>query len=455
MRTLLGIVLAVILGVLPFSAEASTEERTLSTERFGTIHFFADSPERAIVLFSGLDGWSDLENRAARALSAKRFLVIGIDSRSYRDTLRASGEACSYIAGEIERLAQSVESTAGLPGYQSPTVAGLKDGAFLAAAAFLQHEASFRGAILFALSPSPALGVRLCNEGALHTRGAPGEGPVREELLPPAKTDRPMTLVSERGSPSEAERIPGAQTVTVGRLEAAFDEKDSSWLSEIVTRLEPTAAASPAPISDLPIVELEPTAPVRDYFAIFFSGDGGWASIDEHVGETLSKKGIPVLGVSSLKYFWKKKEPEALGRDLVRILGYASAKWNRKRFLLVGFSMGAEVLPFAVEELGLHRNDLAGAVLLSPTNSVSFEVHISSWIGVDETSDARPLLPVLERLDGTPMLCLYGEEEAAESACPLAHTKGFTQRMLRGDHHFSGNYETLDAVIGEFLDRLP
>src|SRR5262249_52664409 len=60
-------------------------------------------------------------------------------------------------------------------------------------------------------------------------------------------------------------------------------------------------------LPDLPIVDI----PVRDakrLFAVIWSGDGGWRDIDKSIGEILAKRGIPVVGVDCLRYFWQKRE---------------------------------------------------------------------------------------------------------------------------------------------------
>ncbi len=53
---------------------------------------------------------------------------------------------------------------------------------------------------------------------------------------------------------------------------------------------------------------------------VFMSGDGGWAALDKGLGAELQRHGMPVVGWSSLSYYWKKKTPDQATADLVRIL---------------------------------------------------------------------------------------------------------------------------------------
>src|SRR5690242_4935765 len=73
----------------------------------------------------------------------------------------------------------------------------------------------------------------------------------------------------------------------------------------LLASLRVTAAS----ISDLPLIEVRPEH-ASDRLAVFFSGDGGWTSIDQRVSARLAVAGVPVVGVNSLRYFWRKRSPE-------------------------------------------------------------------------------------------------------------------------------------------------
>ena len=52
---------------------------------------------------------------------------------------------------------------------------------------------------------------------------------------------------------------------------------------------------------------IDPESDSADYFAVIISGDGGWASIDRQIGNDLADKGVQVVGLNALKYFWTRK----------------------------------------------------------------------------------------------------------------------------------------------------
>ena len=114
-------------------------------------------------------------------------------------------------------------------------------------------------------------------------------------------------------------------------------------------------AAHAAPVKDdLSLIELPVKQPSDAPMVIFLSGDGGWAALDKGLSAQFQLHGMPVVGWSSLTYYWKKKTPEQVTADLERILNDYKARWQRPRWLLVGFSFGAEIVPFVINRLPEH-----------------------------------------------------------------------------------------------------
>src|SRR5438105_14698329 len=99
-------------------------------------------------------------------------------------------------------------------------------------------------------------------------------------------------------------------------------------------------------LAALPIVAV-PAKTASPAFAIFISGDGGWAKIDKTISEELARSGIPVTGLNSLKYFWTKRTPDEFARDVGTLIDKNSAR----DVVLIGYSRGADVLPFADNRL--------------------------------------------------------------------------------------------------------
>ena len=129
-----------------------------------------------------------------------------------------------------------------------------------------------------------------------------------------------------------------------------------------------------------------------------------------------------------------------------RILQHYSVAWKRPRVALVGYSFGADILPFVFNRL---RDDVRSKVelvaLLAPTNMAEFEFHLSDWVG-GESDTALPTAPEISKIAGTRVLCVQGGEEETAACTSLRKTQGKTER-LPGGHHFDGDYVGLAARI--------
>ena len=60
----------------------------------------------------------------------------------------------------------------------------------------------------------------------------------------------------------------------------------------------------------------------------------------------MAAHGVSVIGFNSLKYFWNARKPDEMAHDLERTLTHYAAKWGADKFIVVGYSIGADVMPF-------------------------------------------------------------------------------------------------------------
>ncbi len=89
----------------------------------------------------------------------------------------------------------------------------------------------------------------------------------------------------------------------------------------------------------------------KQYLAVIISGDGGWAGIDRDIGNSLAADGVPVVGFNSLQYFWKKRTPEETAKDIGTVIQELPFRVAESKVVLIGYSLGADVLPFIVNRL--------------------------------------------------------------------------------------------------------
>lgn len=202
----------------------------------------------------------------------------------------------------------------------------------------------------------------------------------------------------------------------------------------------------------LPIRELPASADTGQAFAIVLTGDGPSGGTGKHVAADLAAHGIPSVVWHSLRYYWSPKSPEQASRDLDRMIRFYGARWGRQKVVLVGFSMGADVLPFLINRLpDDSRQRIGGVALLGLAHDAVFEFRIEQWWG---TSSAPRFAtrPEVEKLRGLDVLCVWGRGDD-KAACGQMATAPLRVVELRGGHHFSGDRPRLLRVVRELAER--
>ncbi|MFH2132581.1 MAG: AcvB/VirJ family lysyl-phosphatidylglycerol hydrolase [bacterium] len=200
--------------------------------------------------------------------------------------------------------------------------------------------------------------------------------------------------------------------------------------------------------SHLPLIEL-PVDSVLPFIAVLFTGDGGWASLDRQIGAHLQERGIPVVGFNSLKYFWQKRSVAETAKDLEIVILHYTRIWKKNRVILIGYSFGADVLPFITSRLPLELlNKVALITLMGPSEFAEFEFHVSGWVGRDASKHEFPVQPELMKLADKKILCIWGDREKA-SLCPQLTYPFVKTIILNGDHHLGGDYARISDIIIE------
>lgn len=181
--------------------------------------------------------------------------------------------------------------------------------------------------------------------------------------------------------------------------------------------------------------------------AVVLTGDGGWAELDKAVARGLADAGIPVVGWSSLTYYWSPRSPEQAAADLARVLEHYSATWQRDRFMILGYSFGADVAPFLVNRLSPEVQARLSLVLLAPSRAATFEFHVADWFGT-RASPGRLVLPELRRVTA-PVLCIAPLDES-DSTCRSVELGHVVTAFIGRGHHFGGAYADIVNRILEF-----
>jgi type IV secretory pathway VirJ component len=200
-------------------------------------------------------------------------------------------------------------------------------------------------------------------------------------------------------------------------------------------------------LGDLPLtLHEDPDAPPGDAMAVFISGDGGWARFDAEVADRLAAAGLPVVGVSALRYFWRERPPARIAADVARIAEAHGARLGRNRLILIGYSLGANVTPFYAPLLpDAVRARVAGLALLSPTARTGFEFRVGGWFGMD--SGPHEVAAAIAAT-GLPTLCLHGSGDPG-APCPDLPSGAARATEFPGGHDLGGDWDRVAAAILE------
>ncbi len=211
----------------------------------------------------------------------------------------------------------------------------------------------------------------------------------------------------------------------------------------------PVSPSSPGRTKRLPVRAMPAAGGAEgEVFAIVLTGDGPVRGLGDRLGRALADAGVPSAVWSSLRYYWTPRTPDEAAADLDRLVRHFGARWERSRVVLVGYSMGADVLPFLVTRLPPEtRARVAGVALLALADDAPFEFRVEQWWG-DTCAPTLPTLPEVARLDGIPLLCVHGRGDV-KSVCPRLAGSGVRVVELRGGHHFEGDHARLEALVRE------
>ena len=444
---------------------APQDSRALQTGRFGTVHVYSPTgpPQSVAIFVSGDGGWELGVINMARALRSMGALVIGVNVQEYFASLRRTAQRadahCQMIAADFESLSHQVQKQLGLREYHVPVLVGYSSGATVVYATLVQSPpGTFAGALSLGFcADQDFAGAALCPGNGLHyTQNA------QHALVFEPATNLKQPWLALQGQQDQvcaphaadefAAQVAGGALVKLPLVGHGFSV-ERNWMpqfraayAQLAARPPVSAGATPE-ISDLPLQEVHATAAASE-FALLLTGDGGWAGLDQELAARLAAKGVPTVALNSLKYFWTGRTPEQTAGDVTRVLRHYLASWHAQRVLLIGYSFGADVLPFVVNRLPPDvRAQVASLSLLGLDAHASFEIHLAEWVS---DTDAGPATrPELEALKELPILCIYGEDEA-DSICPQLTGSRITREQVGKGHHFSGEYALLADRIVSF-----
>jgi type IV secretory pathway VirJ component len=404
------------------------------------------APRDVVILFADP---SATETAAAVAhLTALHAVVATVDAKAYLKTLAAAGPSCAWLSSDIEALNRSLLRKLGFPEFRLPVLAsiGAEGGALVYGLLQEAPSYSFAGGASIGWTPAYPGTVDLCGIGLPSDRDKPWL-PAKDIQLPwrvqPAPDDS-AAIGDWLDDIDKAELVP----------ENVARDPAMTLADMAAPLIESAVSGDTGSIHDLPVIEMpvDTTGGGKPapYIAIIYSGDGGWRDLDRTLGQVLSEQGVPVVGLDSLLYFWQPKRPEVVAHDLDRIMDHYRQAWKIDRFVLIGFSFGADIMPFAYNRLSdENKARVAEISLLAPSRETRFEISVSEYFSDAADEEMLPIEPEIARISSRLLQCFYGEEEADTTLCTTKSAAGEKIFQFPGGHHFGDDYEGLAKRIIE------
>jgi type IV secretory pathway VirJ component len=434
------------------------DERRIALPQVGSsIAYVPHAPTAHVVLFiSGDAGWNAAMAAMARRI-APQAVVIGISYPALKRSAAREG-GCWYTASDLELISHAAQKALNLPQYHPPSLVGYRSGAAVVYAALAAAPAvTFAGGVSLGFCPDLPMQREICSGDTW----SPDYDEKRHVNHLPTSRTLPkdwyvMLGVVNAACPADSARrftagMPKTHPTEGASFEAALQDL---WAEKEVR--PPTAVPVTATTRELEAelqqlqLPLEFRWPTQlSALVVFFSGDGGWASLDEAVAEYLAAHGVGVVGVSSLRYFWQEKSPAQVAADVRRVV--TTLARSGKPVAAGGFSFGAEVVPVALKEWPVSdRRLLSGLVLIAPGLSASFEIDPLDWVRTPPENPAARVAPSVRDL-GLPTLCLAGADETDTPCATLAGAAGVKTVRLPGSHHFNSDYGAVAVTVLDFV----
>ena len=459
---LLGVLRSAFSALLLFPL-AATATKPVHYGLFGNVHVAApaEAPKRTVVFLSDSNGWDARAEALASALADDGALVLGIDLPAYLKEMLSIDDKCSLPGAHIEEMSHWMQRERKLAEYSTPVLAGDGAGATFAYGVDAQApKGTFAALATLGWDATLRLSKPLCAGDAGKMTAAADDGTfhiVPVHALPNAWVPLPVAPAAAPATAS-ARLAAAARALELRAIGVSATPAPGAGLPAAIAWLtapKPAAAALPQDVADLPLIEVPAQGDrLEQRIAIILTGDGGWAGLDIAVADQLAQRGVAVVGLSSVKYFWQTRKPEEAAAALTRIIGHYGAARPLADFVVIGYSFGAALAPALINRLPqAARARITAQVLISPDAEAVFEIHVGDWFGSTVHEGAIPVLPELAK-SSVPAICVHGADEGADSFClKLAGQTNVRQLELPGGHHYKGDYDKLGAAIAGALPK--
>lgn len=186
----------------------------------------------------------------------------------------------------------------------------------------------------------------------------------------------------------------------------------------------------------------------------YISGDAGFNTFSKDLGKNLQLQGYDVYALNTKQYFWNGKTPEIAAQDVSRFLNAKDENRRNKNIILLGFSYGADVLPFIYNRLDENiKQKISKTIIIGPSKFNDFKIHLTDYLGA-ESNSGYPVIPEINNTKNIPMLLILSDFEFKYFPYQQITRQNayFKMMHIHGDHHFGGNTKMLSQVLAKYIE---
>ncbi len=185
-------------------------------------------------------------------------------------------------------------------------------------------------------------------------------------------------------------------------------------------------------------------------FLFYISGDGGFNKFSTALCQSLNKKGYDVCALNARSYFDNKKTPEQTTSDIKNYLSKKISTRKNKQVVLIGYSFGADVLPFILSRISKNVLDIPVSFIMASSGSTDFEIHWSDIFGGNIKRD-MDVVSEINKLSNQNIVIITGSDEEGLALNKIS-LKKYAHEVLPGGHHFDGDTDQITNVITSHIN---
>jgi len=199
---------------------------------------------------------------------------------------------------------------------------------------------------------------------------------------------------------------------------------------------------------DLPMKEWDASAHNKP-LVFYLSGDGGLNKFSNELCSSINKEGFDVDAMDSKSYFWSKKTPDQTAADISDFLSKKIARRPNQQIVLIGYSFGADILPYVLNRLPKNIvNKIKVSFLMASSGSTDFVIHIADLFGSGKRR-GMDVLTEVNKIANQKIVILNSSDDKGLDAGKV--TIKHVTEILPGGHHFDGDIDEITKTILKYL----